>query len=169
MAANELLRISTLSVSFGGLKAISNVDMTVYEGELVGLIGPNGAGKTTLFNALTGLCRPTSGEIVFSGKNLSKKSAHYISRQGIARTFQNIRLFKSLSALDNLRIACHQNMSYTFLGGILKTKNASRQEEEAEKQAWAMLEIMGLSQYAHERSVNLSYGNQRKLKLPGHW
>ncbi|MGB4186792.1 MAG: ATP-binding cassette domain-containing protein, partial [Limnochordia bacterium] len=83
MAANELLRISTLSVSFGGLKAISNVDMTVYEGELVGLIGPNGAGKTTLFNALTGLCRPTSGEIVFSGKNLSKKSAHYISRQGI--------------------------------------------------------------------------------------
>jgi len=165
MAANELLRISTLSVSFGGLKAISNVDMTVYEGELVGLIGPNGAGKTTLFNALTGLCRPTSGEIVFSGKNLSKKSAHYISRQGIARTFQNIRLFKSLSALDNLRIACHQNMSYTFLGGILKTKNASRQEEEAEKQAWAMLEIMGLSQYAHERSVNLSYGNQRKLEI----
>lgn len=155
MAANELLRISTLSVSFGGLKAISNVDMTVYEGELVGLIGPNGAGKTTLFNALTGLCRPTSGEIVFSGKNLSKNPL-IISHVRITRTFQNIRLFKSLSALDNLRIACHQNMSYTFLGGILKTRNASRQEEEAEKQAWAMLEIMGLSQYAHERSVNLS-------------
>ena len=121
MAANELLRISTLSVSFGGLKAISNVDMTVYEGELVGLIGPNGAGKTTLFNALTGLCRPTSGEIVFSGKNLSKNPL-IISHVRITRTFQNIRLFKSLSALDHLRIACHQNMSYTFLGGILKTK-----------------------------------------------
>jgi len=165
MEPNELLRIRDLSVSFGGLKAISNVDMAVDEGELVGLIGPNGAGKTTLFNTLTGLCRPSAGEIVFCGRNINKKPPHYICRQGITRTFQNIRLFKSLSALDNVRIAYHQNMHYSFFSGILRTKQAKRQEDEALKQAWAMLEIVGLTQYANERAVNLSYGNQRKLEI----
>ncbi|MDI9419622.1 MAG: branched-chain amino acid ABC transporter ATP-binding protein/permease [Bacillota bacterium] len=164
-ATDCLLQINKLSVSFGGLRAISNVDMSVSEGELVGLIGPNGAGKTTLFNALTGLCRPTSGEIIFFGQNLTKKPAHYICHEGITRTFQNIRLFKSLTALENLRIAYHQNMHYSFSSGILQTIRAKRQEEEAAEHAYAMLEIVGLTPYAHERAVNLSYGNQRKLEI----
>lgn len=165
MEPNELLQVSKLSVSFGGLKAISNVDLSIYEGELVGLIGPNGAGKTTLFNALTGLCRPSSGDIIFCGQNLIKKSAHYICRHGITRTFQNIRLFKTLTVLDNLRIAYHQNMRYSFISGILQTRNARRQEQEALIEAYAMLEIVGLTQHADERAVNLSYGNQRKLEI----
>jgi len=160
-----LLDIQRLSVEFGGLKALTNINISINEGELAGLIGPNGAGKTTLFNTLTGLCKPSAGQIFFQGKDITYKSAHYISRHGIARTFQNIRLFKSLTVLDNLRIAYHQNMSYSVLAGIFRTKAYHRDEVLAEQKAMEMLELVGLAKHAQGLAVNLSYGNQRKLEI----
>ncbi|NMB38373.1 MAG: ABC transporter ATP-binding protein [Firmicutes bacterium] len=165
MTHNSILEINDLSVHFGGLKAIANVSISINKGELIGLIGPNGAGKTTLFNAITGLCRPTGGHIFFNDKDIVNKPAHYISRQGLARTFQNIRLFKTLTALENLRIAYHQNLHYSILAGILKTKSFNRGEKAAVEQATEILSIVGLDSYANEVADNLSYGNQRKLEI----
>lgn len=165
MAHSAILEINDLSVHFGGLKAISNVSMTINQGELLGLIGPNGAGKTTIFNTLTGLCRPTEGNIMFQNHNLVNKKAHYISRLGLARTFQNIRLFKSLSSLDNLRIAYHQNIRYSMLSGIFKTKAFHEQEQEAITKAQEILYSVGLAAYIDDTASSLSYGNQRKLEI----
>ncbi len=165
MEYNQLLLVKDLAVNFGGLKAIANVSFTINTGELMGLIGPNGAGKTTLFNAFTGLAQPAGGQIIFKGQDLINKKSHYISRQGIARTFQNIRLFKSLTTLENLRTAYHQNMQYSMLSGVLKGKSYQQQEKEALEQAKFMLETVGLSDHAQELSVNLSYGDQRKLEI----
>jgi branched-chain amino acid transport system ATP-binding protein len=165
MDPNPLLSVSNLSVNFGGLRALSNINLTIKHGDLVGLIGPNGAGKTTFFNTLTGLCKPSTGQIMFAGFDLTNKAASYISRQGIARTFQNIRLFKSLTVLENLMVACHQNINYSFLTGVLKSKKYRLEEEAGLEEAKRILEIVGLSHHAHELSVNLPYGDQRKLEI----
>ncbi|NLM68871.1 MAG: ABC transporter ATP-binding protein [Firmicutes bacterium] len=162
---SPLLSVNNLSVNFGGLKALSHVSLTVEPGELIGIIGPNGAGKTTFFNSLTGLCKPTAGQIIFADRDLTNKSACFISRQGVARTFQNIRLFKSLTVLDNLITACHQNIRYSFFDGIFKTRTYKREEQAALETAQAMLEIVGLSEQTHELAVSLPYGDQRKLEI----
>lgn len=165
MATEPCLQVNDLSVHFGGLKAVSNVNLQINSGELIGLIGPNGAGKTTFFNAITGLCHLTNGEVLFNGVNLTNKPAHYICDQGMARTFQNIRLFKSLSVLENLLTAYHQNISYSILSGILKTKSFAKQEMEAEEKAKEILQVVGLSEHADEQADSLPYGDQRKLEI----
>ena len=116
----SVLRTTRLGISFGGLKAVSNFDIDLMEGELVGLIGPNGAGKTTVFNMLTGVYQPTEGTITLQGKKIHRKRPDQLVKMGIARTFQNIRLFKQLSVLDNVMIACNFQMLYSILGGMLR-------------------------------------------------
>lgn len=160
-----MLEIEGLSVSFGGLAALSDVSLHVDEGELVGLIGPNGAGKTTLFNTLTGLCRPDEGTITLAGTPLTGRPAHYIARQGVARTFQNIRLFRELSVLDNVRIAFHKRRRYTMIEAILMSGRYRREEEEIRAEAMRMLEVTGLERRCDELARNLPYGEQRRLEI----
>ena len=116
----ELLKTEDLGISFGGLQAVQDVNFTVNDNEIVGLIGPNGAGKTTVFNLLTGVYTPTSGTIMFEGKSLLRKKTYKINRMGIARTFQNIRLFKDLSVEDNVKVSMNSNMKYSFISGMLR-------------------------------------------------
>lgn len=165
MESNPILTVDNLSVHFGGLKAISNVSLELNSGELLGLIGPNGAGKTTFFNALSGFCKPTKGTIIFNNFDISDQPPNFISRKGLARTFQNIRLFKNLTTLDNLRIAFHQNMKYSVLTGIFKTQTFRQEEQAAIDQAYTILDLVGLKQLANEEAKNLSYGDQRKLEI----
>lgn len=161
----QLLKINNLSKSFGGLKAVSNLNMELNEGELVGLIGPNGAGKTTAFNLFTGVYEPTEGEIIFDGKNIGGRKPYYITQLGIARTFQNIRLFGDLSVIDNVKIAYHQHAKYNFLSGMLRLPSFYREEAEMEKKAMELLDIFSLGQKALETAKNLPYGEQRRLEI----
>lgn len=148
-----LLVIKDLNHSFGGLKAVSNYNMEVEPGHVHGVIGPNGAGKTTLFNLITGLYRPSSGEILFEGVNLAGKKPHEISRQGVARTFQNLRLFNDLSVLENIRVG------QLYQGR--KNKDKGSQEEKIN----VLLDLFGLESRADEKVGNLPYGMQRKLEI----
>lgn len=160
-----LLEVNNLSVAFGGIKPVSNFNLEMDNHELVGLIGPNGAGKTTIFNLLTGVYMPTKGGIAIEGESIVGKKPYQIVERGITRTFQNIRLFKSMTVIDNVKMACHHNMKYTPLEGILRTKRFKDEETEVEAQAYELLKIFGMEDLAHERSDNLSYGQQRKLEV----
>jgi len=165
-----LLTVKNLTKSFGGLTAVSDVNMTINEGELVGLIGPNGAGKTTLFNLLTGVYVPTSGKVILNtqGKEreIQGKKPYDICGEGIARTFQNIRLFKELSVLDNVRIAMHQRVGYTmFPDAFFHTPKYVREEERMIKEAEELLDIFELSHKKDEKAKNLPYGEQRHLEI----
>lgn len=133
--------------------------------EIFGLIGPNGAGKTTVFNLLTGLFEPTEGEMVFDGKRMNGLKSHQITQHGIARTFQNIRLFKELSVLDNVRIACHFRAGYNFASSLLHPGPFYEREENMEKETFSLLEIFGLDKKINVISSNLPYGEQRKLEI----
>lgn len=161
----SLLEVNNLSVSFGGIKPVSNFGLEIEDNELVGLIGPNGAGKTTVFNLLTGVYVPTEGEIKVNGENVVGKKPYQIVERGITRTFQNIRLFKSMTVIDNVKMACHHHMKYSPLEGILRTKRYKEEEEQIEKVAYKLLEIFGMEDLADEISDNLSYGQQRKLEI----
>lgn len=165
MAATSGLMVTDLSVQIGGLKAVSHVNLRLGPGELVGLIGPNGAGKTTVFNALTGFCAPTGGQVFFNEQNLTSKPPHIVAKHKMARTFQNIRLFKDLSVLDNLKIAYHKNFKYCVLSGVFRTPNYHRQEEKVRKISMEILDMVGLAHRAYEKASNLSYGEQRKLEI----
>ncbi len=160
-----LLTVNRLNKSFGGLVALNNFTLNVEEGELVGLIGPNGAGKTTVFNLLTGLYQPTSGSIVFNGHDLKGKPPHLITKMGIARTFQNIRLFGNLSVLDNVKIAYQTVINYGLIPAFFRVPPFSRRESEIEKEALGLLEIFHLERYAAEKAKNLPYGEQRRLEI----
>lgn len=165
-----LLTVKNLTKSFGGLTAVADVNMTIEEGELVGLIGPNGAGKTTLFNLLTGVYVPTHGTIILNthGKEreIQGKKPYDICGEGIARTFQNIRLFKELSVLDNVRIAMHQRVGYTMLpDAFFHTPKYMREEERMIKEAEELLDIFQLSHKKSEKAKNLPYGEQRHLEI----
>ena len=160
-----LLEVNNLSVAFGGIKPVSNFNLEIDNHELVGLIGPNGAGKTTIFNLLTGVYMPTKGGITIEGESIVGKKPYQIVERGITRTFQNIRLFKSMAVIDNVKMACHHNMTYTPLEGILRTKRFKAEEAAVEAQAYELLEIFGMEDLAYEKSDNLSYGQQRKLEV----
>ncbi len=160
-----LLDINDLRVNFGGLMAVSNLDLTIERGELVGLIGPNGAGKTTVFNSITGLCGIAAGKIIFDGKDITGHSAHRISRVGLARTFQNIRLFKDLSVLDNVKIACHQHRRYSIIESVLRTPRFTREEEEIVETSKELLELVNLDKKINEKAGSLPYGEQRRLEI----
>ena len=161
----SVLKTTQLGISFGGLKAVSNFDVDLKEGELVGLIGPNGAGKTTIFNLLTGVYQPTEGTITLQGKNIHRKRPDQLVKMGIARTFQNIRLFKHLSVIDNVIIACNFQMRYSLLGGMLRLPGYWREESAVHEKAMSILSVFGLDAYADVLADNLPYGKQRKLEI----
>ena len=165
----SILNVKSLTKAFGGLMAVSNADIEVAKGELVGLIGPNGAGKTTVFNLLTGIYVPTSGTITLSqnGKDikLNGLKPHQISKAGLARTFQNIRLFKELSVLDNVRIAMHQNVHYGLLSGLLHLPSYGKEEKKLTEESLILLDIFNLRNKSEEKAKNLPYGEQRRLEI----
>lgn len=160
-----LLEVNHISVNFGGIKPVSEFDLQIREGELVGLIGPNGAGKTTVFNLLTGVYTPSEGSISFDGKRIDQLTTHHIVNRGISRTFQNIRLFKSMTVIENVKIAFHQRITYSVAEGIFRLPRYKKQEKKLEEAALELLAIFDLKEYAYERSDNLPYGKQRKLEI----
>ncbi|MEA4892126.1 MAG: ABC transporter ATP-binding protein [Peptococcaceae bacterium] len=160
-----LLEVNNVSKVFGGLSAVTNLKMTIQEGELIGLIGPNGAGKTTIFNLFTGVYPATTGQILFDGHNLEGKKPSAINRLGMARTFQNIRLFSDLTVLDNVRIAYHSHVRYGLASAILRAGSFYREEEEMTEKAVKLLEIFSLDHKKDEIAKNLPYGEQRCLEI----
>ena len=160
-----LLEVSNLGIAFGGLQAVDKVDLTVEEGALCGLIGPNGAGKTTVFNMLTGVYSPTEGDIILNGKNITGQSPASICKAGIARTFQNIRLFTKLSVLDNVKVGLHNHHVYSTVAGILRLPGYYRVEKEMNERAMELLKVFDLDKEAEYKASNLPYGKQRKLEI----
>lgn len=162
---SAVLETKNVTMRFGGLKAVSNLDISLKENELAGLIGPNGAGKTTVFNLLTGIYQPTEGEILLSGNKLEKKKPYQINQAGVSRTFQNIRLFKEMTVLDNVLIAGAPRLEYSFFSPLLQTKRFKSEETNLHEKAMHLLEIFQLQNTAHKRSGSLSYGEQRRLEI----
>ena len=160
-----LLNISKLYKSFGGLSAVMDFNFHMNEHELVGLIGPNGAGKTTVFNLITGVYKPDGGEIIFQGRDLAGMRPYNICARGIARTFQNIRLFNDLSVLDNVKIACHKEVQYSLLSAVVRTPSYFKGEEQIEQQALKYLAVFNLADKRDELAKNLPYGEQRRLEI----
>jgi len=160
-----LLEASNISMQFGGLRAVDNFNLSIDQHELVGLIGPNGAGKTTVFNMLTGVYKPTEGDIRIEGLSVVGKKPYQIVKAGAARTFQNIRLFKDLTVLDNIKIAFHNQMKYSTLTGLLRLPGYWKGEAEAHESCMAFLEIFDMGEYADTLAKNLPYGKQRKLEI----
>ena len=160
-----LLVAKDISISFGALKAVDSFNLEINSGELIGLIGPNGAGKTTVFNILTGVYNASSGEYTLDGENVIKTSTSALVKKGLARTFQNIRLFKYLSVLDDVVAAYNFRMKYGILSGMLRFPNFWREEKEAKEKAMALLKIFDLDKYAGMHAGNLPYGEQRKLEI----
>jgi branched-chain amino acid transport system ATP-binding protein len=159
------LSLDGVSISFGGLKAVSNFSVTMKARELCGLIGPNGAGKTTIFNLITGVYLPDSGEIKIGEKKLNRLKPFEITRSGIARTFQNIRLFADLTVLQNVLVSYHLQKPYGFWAGLLGTPHFYRREEEMAEEATRLLDLMGLKARVTDRAGSLSYGDQRRLEI----
>lgn len=162
---NPLLKVENVGIQFGGLKAVSGLNMELNQGELIGLIGPNGAGKTTSFNMLTGVYKPTEGTITFDGKNLKNMSPYQVTTGGVSRTFQNIRLFKELSVLDNVKVANHSLAKHGIISSILRLPVFFKGEAKMEEESIKFLKIFGLDKYKDELSKNLPYGMQRRLEI----
>jgi branched-chain amino acid transport system ATP-binding protein len=166
MKANTtLLKVDNAGIRFGGLKAVSDVNLELRQGELVGLIGPNGAGKTTFFNLLTGVYIPTEGSIKLSGEKLNGLPPFKITRKGISRTFQNIRLFGELSVLDNVKVAYHSLAKHSMFSSIFRLPTHFSGEKEMEEKAIEFLKIFKLEGFMHEKAKNLPYGQQRRLEI----
>jgi branched-chain amino acid transport system ATP-binding protein len=159
------LRTNKCTIRFGGLVAVNELDMHVREGEIYGLIGPNGAGKTTIFNLLTGVYEPTSGELYFNGERIDGLKPYEISRRGVSRTFQNIRLFPSMSVLENVMTACHRHAKQNLLDAVLRLPRFERDEREHREFAMELLEIFGLDRFKDEGGTSLPYGSQRRLEI----
>ena len=160
-----LLDEKNLGISFGGLRAVNGVNMDIEEGELYGLIGPNGAGKTTIFNLLTGVYKPDEGIIRLDGEDITGKKTIDINKAGIARTFQNIRLFKDMPVLDNVKVGLHNKHHYTTVEGIFRLPRYRRVEKEMDEKAMELLSVFGLEKEAEYQAANLPYGKQRKLEI----
>lgn len=160
-----LLEVKGLGIVFGGLHAVENFSLSLEKGSLYGLIGPNGAGKTTVFNLLTGVYKPTTGNFFLEGKKLNGKSPVEISKAGIARTFQNIRLFKNLSVIDNVKLGLHNQVKYSTIEGIFRLPRYFSAEKKMDKKAMELLKVFGLEGEADTLADNLPYGKQRKLEI----
>ncbi len=161
----ELLKVDNVSMVFGGLRAVSNLSMHIDEGELIGLIGPNGAGKTTAFNMITGVYTPTEGKVYFNGQQSSGKKSYQVTQMGMARTFQNIRLFSELSVIDNVKIAYNMHVTYNLADAIVRDGKYLSEEEFITQKALDLLKIFHLEEEAHEVAKNLPYGKQRRLEI----
>ena len=164
-ADKPVLEVKNLSIRFGGLHAVDSLNMTITKGQLYGLIGPNGAGKTTVFNMLTGVYKPTSGTVFLDGQNITGKPAIVINRLGIARTFQNIRLFRNMSVIDNVKAGLHNHMKYTAIEGVLRLPRYFKEEKKANTRAMELLKVFELDGEAEQLAANLPYGKQRKLEI----
>lgn len=162
---NPILVAHDISIQFGALKAVSDFNLEIYPRDLIGLIGPNGAGKTTVFNVLTGVYSATSGEYYFNGSLIKSSSTAKLVKQGLARTFQNIRLFKYLSVLDNVMAAYNFSMKYGILSGMFRLPSYWKEEAEIRKKSLELLKIFNLDKYANQAAGNLPYGEQRKLEI----
>lgn len=162
---NDFFTATNLTMKFGGLTAVIDFSVSLSAGEIAGLIGPNGAGKTTVFNMLAGYYVPTDGTILFNRRTLNGKKANEITKLGIARTFQNIRLFSELSVVENVMIACHCRIKSTFLGAVFRLPLYRREEKEMYESAMVLLDEVGLSHVTGERATSLPYGMQRRLEI----
>ncbi len=163
--SNPILKIDNVTMRFGGVTAIDKLSFEVQKGQIYGLIGPNGAGKTTIFNNITGNYIPTEGRIIFDGKDITGTKPNKVVDLGIARTFQNIRLFKSMSVLDNILIGYHNHTHYTYLEAILRMPRYWSYEKKIKKQAMEIMEEFGITDLAYNEATALSYGNQRKVEI----
>ena len=160
-----ILEAKDVTMRFGGLTAVDKFNLTLGSNELVGLIGPNGAGKTTIFNTLTGVYVPTEGDIKIEGKSIVGKSPHEVVKMGAARTFQNIRLFKDLTAIENVEIAYHNFVNYNLAQGLFRTRKFWKEEQKAYDECKKLLEIFDMGEYEQTKAKNLPYGQQRKLEI----
>jgi branched-chain amino acid transport system ATP-binding protein len=160
-----LLKTDKLTIKFGGLTAVSGLDLEIHENEIIGLIGPNGAGKTTSFNMITGVYTPTTGSVIFEGKNITGLKTHEITKLGIARTFQNIRLFGQLTVLENVLIANHMRFGTNLFSAIVKTPGYLKKENQVYEKSIGLLKALGLDDLKDEISSNLPYGKQRRLEI----
>ncbi|OMC85079.1 high-affinity branched-chain amino acid ABC transporter ATP-binding protein LivG [Viridibacillus sp. FSL H7-0596] len=165
MTNNLLLKVENVGIQFGGLKAVQGLNLELFQGELIGLIGPNGAGKTTSFNMLTGVYKPTEGEILFDGKRTNNMSPHQVTKSGVSRTFQNIRLFKELSVLDNVKVANHSLAKHSIFSSVFRLPSFFSGESKMEEISIEFLKIFGLDKYKDELAKNLPYGMQRRLEI----
>ncbi|WP_122666001.1 high-affinity branched-chain amino acid ABC transporter ATP-binding protein LivG [Pseudomonas viridiflava] len=163
--SRPILEVSGLSMRFGGLLAVNGVGLTVNEKQVVSMIGPNGAGKTTVFNCLTGFYKPTAGTILLDGEPIQGLAGHQIARKGVVRTFQNVRLFKEMTALENLLVAQHRHLNTNFLSGLFRTPAFRRSEQEAMEYAAHWLEAVNLKEFANRTAGTLAYGQQRRLEI----
>ncbi|XPV70601.1 MAG: ABC transporter ATP-binding protein [Halarcobacter sp.] len=160
-----ILEIKNITKKFGGIVAINDTSFSIKQNEIFGLIGPNGAGKTTMFNIITGNYKPTSGEVVLDGENITNKKNYKIVKFGIARTFQNIRLFSSMSVLDNILIGFNNATKYTYLESIFRLPRFFSQEKEVKEKAYEIMNFLGIDKFADELATSLSYGQQRKVEI----
>jgi branched-chain amino acid transport system ATP-binding protein len=159
------LRLNSISVRFGGLQALKDINFSVDAGEIVGLIGPNGAGKTTIFNVITGVYTSSEGDVYLDGKRLNGLRPYQILTRGIARTFQNIRLFTAMTAMENAMVALHCRSKKGVLGAVLRTPSQRREERFIREKAYEALDFMGVSRFADDVAANLPYGHQRRLEI----
>jgi branched-chain amino acid transport system ATP-binding protein len=162
---SPLLEVDHVTLRFGGVVALDDVDFTLYEGEILGLIGPNGAGKTTCFNAMTGIYRPAEGEIRFRGQRLTGKKRHQITQLGMARTFQNIRLFPEMTALENVQVGADAHHKTSVVSALLRLPRHWREEREGLEKARHLLDFVGIGHRINETARNLAYGEQRRLEI----
>ncbi len=163
--AETLLQVNDVSMVFGGLRAVSNLNLEIKTGELIGLIGPNGAGKTTAFNMITGVYTPTEGDVIFDGTRTNGKKSYQVTQLGMARTFQNIRLFSELSVIDNVKIAYNMHVKYNLVEAVVRDGNYINEEEAITAKALDLLKIFKLDDKADEQAKNLPYGEQRRLEI----
>lgn len=160
-----LLEVKELGISFGGLRAVDSLDLVIEKGDLYGLIGPNGAGKTTVFNMLTGVYKPTDGSIILDGEDITGMTNYEICNRGIARTFQNIRLFSGMSVMDNVKVGLHNKYKYSTATALFRLPGYFRTEKVMDKKAYELLDVFGLADDARKISGGLPYGKQRKLEI----
>ena len=163
--SNVLLNVDNVTMQFGGVTALSEVSLQINKGEILGLIGPNGAGKTTLFNVVTGVYTPTSGTVSFNGENLAGNKRFEITKKGIARTFQNIRLFQEMSALENVMVGVDAHHRSSVIGSVIRTPRSRREEAHAREKAMELLKLVGIHEYAEVAGRSLPYGHQRRLEI----
>ena len=160
-----LLRIDKMSHDFGGLRAVNNFDLNVEPGQIRGLIGPNGAGKTTIFNLITGIYKPTEGDIYLESKRITGLEPHRIAHMGIARTFQNLQLWRHMTVLEHVKMACYSKITYGLIGAFFGTPKRNREEAKIEEKAYDLLNIVGVDHIADQVVINLPYGDQRRVEM----
>lgn len=165
MHSSHLLDVKDLSMRFGGLLAVDGVNLELGEKQILAIIGPNGAGKTTVFNCISGFYTPTSGSVRLQGESIAGLGSHTVARKGVVRTFQNVRLFKRMTALENLLVAQHQTNRASVLAGLFNTPSFRRQEAQAIERSLHWLDYMGLRDFANREAGNLAYGHQRRLEI----